>query len=345
MNENPPITLQDIAVRAGVSRMTISLALRNDPRLPAATRQRVQALAREMGYRGHSLVSALMVQLRKRKPAEHLTTLAFLTLGRAREEGRTASQLYRDYWAGATERANQLGYRLEEIWAKEPGMTGRRLTKILVARGVRGLIIGPLPIARGHLSLDWSRFAVAALGYSVWKPDMHRASVDHYQCMALAMRRLKRLGYRRIGFIISHASNERVDRRFLGAFLAYQDQLPRSNRVPPLVLRRWSEPAVSSWLRKASPEVVVCNATPLLRSLKNSGLRVPEQIGFVHLHQEEADYSCAGVHHNGKEVGTAVVDLVVGQLQRHEFGIPEQPRLVLVPGLWVDGPTVRSRIT
>lgn len=39
----PRVTLRDIAVKLSVSRMTVSLALRDDPHVAKATKQKVQA--------------------------------------------------------------------------------------------------------------------------------------------------------------------------------------------------------------------------------------------------------------------------------------------------------------
>jgi DNA-binding LacI/PurR family transcriptional regulator len=50
MSESRPITLQDVARAAGVSKTTVSDALSGRGRLPAATRERVAAVARELGY-------------------------------------------------------------------------------------------------------------------------------------------------------------------------------------------------------------------------------------------------------------------------------------------------------
>ena len=41
----PRVVLADIAKKAGVHVTTVSLALRNSPRLPEATRTRIRALA------------------------------------------------------------------------------------------------------------------------------------------------------------------------------------------------------------------------------------------------------------------------------------------------------------
>src|SRR5262245_11457734 len=196
---DPPPTLKGIAARAGVSAMTVSLALRNHPKIPASTRERIQTIARELGYRPNPMVHALMAEVRARRPMRSATTLAFVTAFPTRDGWRRGSYIYVEYHAGAVERARQLGYAIEEVWAKEPGMTGRRLTQVLETRSIRGLLIAPLPQSRGHLSLDWSKFAAATFGSSLYKPELHRATVDHFGAITMALRKLRKLGYRRIG--------------------------------------------------------------------------------------------------------------------------------------------------
>src|SRR5438045_9706859 len=54
MAESPTVTLKDIAARAQVSTMTVSIVLRGKSSnvvVSDATRERVQTLAKEMGYR------------------------------------------------------------------------------------------------------------------------------------------------------------------------------------------------------------------------------------------------------------------------------------------------------
>ena len=58
--------MQDVADAAQVHRTTVSLALRRDPRIPTATRERVERHAAKLGYRANPLVSALM-QLQRRR--------------------------------------------------------------------------------------------------------------------------------------------------------------------------------------------------------------------------------------------------------------------------------------
>src|ERR1043166_871971 len=138
MNEERLPTLKSVAERAGVTAATVSMALRNHPALRPETRERVQRIAREMGYRPNPMVATLMTQVRRRKRIEQRTTLAWITSWPTRNGWRESSPLFADYFAGASDRAHELGYQLEEIWAKEKGMTGRRLTGILQARNIRG---------------------------------------------------------------------------------------------------------------------------------------------------------------------------------------------------------------
>ena len=58
--EQRRVTLADIAKRADVHVTTVSLAMRNHPRLPEETRKRIQALAEEMGYRPDPMMRALV---------------------------------------------------------------------------------------------------------------------------------------------------------------------------------------------------------------------------------------------------------------------------------------------
>jgi hypothetical protein len=42
--------------------------------------------------------------------------------------------------------------------------------------------------------------------------------------------------------------------------------------------------------------------------------------------------------------GAAAVDLVIEQLHRNEFGLPSDPKLMLIASKWMDGKTVRRKL-
>ena len=335
MNAGP--TIRELAALAGVSRSTISLALRNHPSIPPATRDRIHELARRSGYRIDPLVATLMAQLRLSRKKRATETLAYLTNWDS-EWGWKKHPNEPDFYAGACRRAAELGYEVEHFWALEPGLTQSRLSRILYARGIRGVIIAPLLRARGHLSLDWKHFAAATISTTVYKPDIHRCSHLHYNGMVTALRSLKHRGYRRIGLAALSAHDKRVNHGWQAAFLFQNHNTPASRRIPPYLAADWKKDGFRKWLEKYSPDVVLSNAENPYFLLRDLGYRIPQDIAYANLDvQPGTPYS--GIDQLASEVGAGAVDLVAIQLQNNELGLPRHPRAVHIQGQWVDGET------
>ena len=68
------VGLREVAAAAKVSVMTVSLALRDNPRISATTRERVKRLAAELGYHPDPELSRLMNHLRVSRTARALDT-------------------------------------------------------------------------------------------------------------------------------------------------------------------------------------------------------------------------------------------------------------------------------
>ena len=86
-----PPTIRDIAARAGVSHTTVSLALRRDRRLPAATRRRIERLASELGYRRDAALGELMARLRTLRAQPAHAALGFVTAWPSRHGWRESA--------------------------------------------------------------------------------------------------------------------------------------------------------------------------------------------------------------------------------------------------------------
>jgi len=90
------------------------------------------------------------------------------------------------------------------------GFTNKRLSQILFTRNIQGVVVAPMPRARGHLSLEWSHLASTVIGYSCTQPNLHRVTKDDFRNTLLALRRLKHRGYRRVGLVVAQLQqNER----------------------------------------------------------------------------------------------------------------------------------------
>lgn len=342
--ENAPLSsTRSIAKIAGVSHMTVSLALRNHPSIPLKTALRIQKLAQEVGYRPNPMVHALMSHLRKRSPALPTTTLAYITAFPTRHGWRKFSEIYSDYFYGAAEHAQQLGYHLEEFWAKEPKMTSQRLTQILMARGIRGVLVGPLPSSHGHLSLNWSKFAAVALGKSMRYPNLHRVTTDHYGNALMALRRLTRMGYKRIGLWMPSEVESRTDRAALAALLTYQYTIPVCRRVNPLLAKEPFEENFLKWFCQTKPDAVMSlGSQDVQQWIKKNGSKVPEEVAFISLQRSRHDLS-SGINTCAREIGAAAVDLLHAQLLQNEFGVPHHSKTLIIKGKWQEGFTTMRK--
>lgn len=339
MNSRPSI--RDVAQKAGVSHTTASLALRNDPRISAPTHHKVVQAALKLDYRRHAVVSDLMAQLRTLKVKTDTATLGFITAWPTRDSWRQSPN-QRRFFEGVQARASELGYKVEEFWLREPGMTSKRMSRILHARGIRGLILQSLPKAHGHLSLEWEHFAAVAKGLTIDRPRLHRVISSHFEDMRLVGHHLKRLGYRRLGLVLETKLDERVDHAWLAAYLLHQHNLLPCDRVPALIVETDQQAEkFGLWVAQHSPDVILYSGLPLLDWIKDLGLRVPEDIGVVHLDWSEEVKPLAGIDADSEMQGEAAVDMLVGQLHANEYGVPAREKIVAVSGRWVMGKSLR----
>ncbi len=330
-------TLRQLAALAGVSRTTISLALRNHPSIPVSTRDRIQAIARQNGYRNDPLVTTLMNELRKSRKNRFVEKIAYLTNWNTEDEWRKSPNEVH-FYEGARRRSGELGYEIEAIWARQPGVTKARLSKILYARGIRGVIIAPLLRPLGHFTLDWAQLAASTISYTIFKPNLHRCTHSHFSGMLMTLRTLKHHGYKRIGLAYLADSDQRVNHGWQGAYLHHYYNKPPDRRLEPLLITRWDQAQFIEWFERNKPDVVVSNYEEPLYYLKKMGYRVPQDMGYANLDLVPgSNYS--GIDQLPDNVGAVAVDLVARQLQNNEFGLPPHALTVQVDGLWRNGTT------
>jgi len=341
MADAPVPTIRQLAALTGVSRTTVSLALRNHPSLPADTRARIQKLAAAHGYKQDPLVSTLMAQLRTSRSKRSVERIAYFTTWDTRDGWRRPGNEH-NFFVGACARAEKLGYEIEHIWAREPGITTARLSKILYTRAIRGIILAPFANPRSHITMEWKYFATAAISHTLVRPLVHRASHGHYAGMFLALRNLRHHGYRRIGFATRLEQSERVGNSWLAAFLVHQQSIPEKQRIPPLLpptpAKMDIDPTIfADWFHAHKPDVVISNLATPMHLLRQMGLRVPEDVGFASLDLVNKDDPESGIDQQATEVGASAVDQVVSQLQNNEFGLPKYPKTVYLDGIWREG--------
>ncbi|MDF3055826.1 MAG: transcriptional regulator [Rariglobus sp.] len=342
---NPSLTMSDLAKAAGVSKMTVSLALRGHQKISAETRERIRLLAEKMGYRPNPLVQTLMANLRSTRPAQYHSTIAWVTAFPTRE-GWCKHWVHKLYHQGAVARAAALGYKIESFWAFAPGLSGAALSRMLRARGIRGLIVPPVGVPGTRLEIEWEHFSCATIGYSFMEPRLHRAASNLHDAMSRALAECTRRGFKRIGFAIPSDTDLRVNHSWLATYLAWQQFIPKGERLPVINASGPLQDPLPAWLKKHRPEVIISPNTEFSTWLPKLGRRIPEDIGLITLSRpgnDTATTRISGISQNDVTVGEAVVDLVVAQLQHNETGVPKYPRVVLTDGFWSEGKTLRPK--
>jgi LacI family transcriptional regulator len=332
--------MQAVADLAGVHRTTVSLCLNDHPRIPDKTRARVRAAAQKLGYQINPLVSALMHAKRTMKPPANLSTLGWITAWPTRYGWRSPENPIPDFFPGAAACAGRLGYKLEHFWLAEPGMTPRRMSHILRARGIQGVILGRLPPGIRKVDLDWPRFATVAIGVSLESPRLSHVASNHFYSCKLAYQTCATRGYQRIGLALPQKLYERVHEKLLGAYLAEQMNYPRKQWLPPLVSAVPNERAFWQWM-KHRPDVILCPDVDLIQGwLVRGGWKVPRDVGVVGVAVEKADGRQAGVWADPAIVGAMATELVVSLLHRNQRGLPAHDQEILYRGDWVEGETL-----
>ena len=286
------------------------------------------------------MLSALCAYRASRRPVQDQAVLAWLTNYRT-EHGWRASACNRDYFDGASRRAAERGYRLETFWLAAPAMTPPRMSKILWARGIQGVLLPPQEHRCTTLDLAWPRFSAVTFGHSLVSPRLHLVGNHEYRTMNALFAELVRRGYERIGLVDLRAHDERVDHNWLAAYLVEQQRLAPRNRLPPQLLPAWDAGAFLAWVRQCRPDVVVTKLPEVRRCLERAGFRVGQDLGVAFHSLDENSPGLSGMKKNAFQIGVMAVDLLVDMLHRGERGLPARPSLHMVEGSWSEGTTLR----
>jgi len=271
-------TIVDVARVAGVHHGTVSRALGGDARVAAGTRERIIKIAGELGYSPDPHMKAFSRYRRNLRERPYQATVAWVTQHNTREGWvEHASNWYR----GLIERATQLGFHVENFWLREPGQTTARLQAILRARGITGVIFAPASRPHAHVRWASDEFSMIRLGQSVISPAAHLVANDHFLGMRSLVRRLIRMGYRRIGAALWPATDSRTEWYSQASFRYLQANDPRVGLVPLLAGSTWSRKDFLAWVRHEKPDVVVTDHPDAGRWLREAGFDIPRKLGVA----------------------------------------------------------------
>ncbi len=333
-------SLGDVANAAGVSKTAAGFALQNRPGVSKSTRKRILKIARQLNYAPDARLATRMTGIRQ-VASKDLLPIVWLNTSREKDSWHKY-KFHTPYFEGARERALELGYRIEEIWMWQPGLTIRRISQIIYQQGIEGVIVSD-PIRHVRLNLD--HLAAVCIGGGLLLPALHRITADIHFNLLLAFKSLKRFGYRRIGICLTQEA-ERFSGHVIASMVLYFDSItPKSQRVTPLffpylIQDDAKESVYAAWLKRERPDVVVGLDNRLVQWAETAGFRVPEELGIVHLALEDDVPDWAGIYANKREIGRLAAESVISLIQNRQFGVPSIPSTRLVRGSWRAGNTL-----
>ena len=321
-------TQSDLAALLGMTQPAISLALREDPRIPKTTQQKVRRAARKLGYRVRSDASRLASSRWERPGISRSPVLALL-------DTRT-NEGFNTLLDGARRRARQLGYETEVIKAWKFS-DARRLSSFLFNRGIQGVILSQQVPGEKPFNLQWKKFCAVSCGFLSGKQETTCVRADLRACAMAALSLLPEDGSpvvvwlkeapgmgsevelsdaarawmarhqprRRVTWIVENAEGE----FFLKAV----------ERVKRLVAGVQAHlVATYEWMLKEAPTVPAVSAGPKVRQL------------FLYS-DKTAPAGSSGAFVDPRELGATAVELLDIKLRTNDFGCSPHAITVMVP--------------
>ena len=277
LENNKRVTVKDVARAAGVSTQTVSRVMNDYAFVSEKTRQHVQAVVEQLGYRPSTLARSLIQQ--------RSYTLGVVTFGlKYIGPSRTLN--------GIADKADELGYML--LMKKMDNFDSDRLDEVLdslLDRQVDGII---WDVPENNQNREWAQeingLPVPIVFVSMEpKPGYSVISIDSYLGAQMATQHLLDQGCQHIGHIAGSLDWWEARLRLQG----WRDTLQRAGRQ--VSERHWEQGNYSSASGAVAAEkllarypemdgIFVANdqmALSVLREARRRGITIPDQLAVV----------------------------------------------------------------
>jgi len=288
-DEEPQLpTMADVARRAGVSKMTVSRALRDGGVVSRETRQRILAATEELGY--------VLDQSAGSLSSKRTGFVAALVPS-------INNSNFSDTARGITDALEGTGLQLLLGYTDYSAEKEERLIESMLRRRPEGIIVtGGQHTARARKLLKSAGIPVIETWDSPADPIDQVVGFSNEDAMAMLVRKLAEKGYKRFGYIggtterDTRGSQRRTGfQRALGELGLPSDRLI-SFGVPPISIEQGGQAVVSMLARWPDTEVVICvsdlSAFGALMECHRRGLRVPQDVAIAGFGNYEVAACC-----------------------------------------------------
>lgn len=320
--------------------MTVSRALRNSSEVNAKTKARIRGLAESMGYRTSPLVSANMAGIRASKRVVYRATIGIITETPKGGEWVGTQKLI----DAVVKECDAIGFKADVFDLSKPAIAKGDLGRVLRSRGIQGIIQVPMVRDPSDIPIDFSEFTAVVCNAGSLPQKFHRVCPDHYGNMDMLLKRIRALGYRRIGLMIARDLDALLNHLSSSRFLAFQqtERIPKIPIFMPAGREDYHASTFREWFDKHRPEISITTCETIFRDhfFENAGLSIPEDLAVVKANINRSRKYLSGISEESAEVGSTAVHTLAQLLFQNERGLPDKPMSVLVPGKWVEAGTV-----
>lgn len=308
------VTLQDIARRTGVTINTVSRALKNKPDISVKTCERIQQVAREMGYVRNYAASSLRS-------------------GRTKTLGLILGEMSNPYYAvvadAVHEAAAALGYTLITLCTREDPEQEMNAIETAMSRQVDGILLFPSKNAGEAVR----RMRETNTPYVLMSRSL---GDEHDDCVVcdedaggyLAAKHLIDAGRRKLAFICEGDIVYSTEHRLMGFHRACDEaNIPQADRFvaiapPPGEVVK----LLSSWYQEGVDGIFAfCDmeAWNAISSLERAGARIPQDVAVVGYDNIQAKISfpmpLCTVDPSINEMIDTAVDLLRKRIHQEDF--------------------------
>ena len=314
MSQEKEITIYDIARQLNISAATVSRGLKDLPAINKSTRKKIQDLAKELGYRSNTFAS----NLRKK----NTNTIGVIV-------PRLSSYFMSNVLAGMEHIASTEGFNL--IISQSLETLKKEITNVetMFANRVDGLLVS---LSGETENLDhfepFLRKGIPLIFFDRIKEHSKCMGIiiDNYKSGYEATKHLLDHGYRRI----MHISGNTISQVYAERLRGYKQALA-DHRIAPdpklIITKNLSEDAgieaAEHILKmKHRPDAVfsandAC-AVYCMRTLKQAGIKIPEEIGFVGFNNDPmskvVEPNLTTVNYPGYAMGEAAATQLINHL-------------------------------
>ena len=317
-----PVTLREVAERAGVSRSAVSRTFTPGASVSGRTRAKVESAARELGYTPSALASAL-------------------STGRTRLIGLVANNFHNPLFLEIFDRFTRLlqerGLRPLLVNLTEETDPGKSV-RLLRQYSVDAVIVASstLPDGFARAFRDAGLPVVHAFGRRSAAGEVPVVGIDNAECGRIAARTFHARGYRRVAFLggPAHATSTRDRLAGFADELARLGGMRHNASFADAYTFEAGRAEMQRLLAEGPPaEAYFCGddvvAVGALSAVRDAGLDVPGAVGLLGLNDMEmagwANIDLTTIRQPVADIIAASVDLAVASID--DPALPPETRL------------------